>query len=46
MGEERFNRYLEAFHEEAPTSIRLNPRISQGEKRCHLNASLSPSEVP
>lgn len=26
MGEERFNRYLEAFNEEAPTSIRLNPR--------------------
>ena len=26
MGEERFNRYLEAFNEDAPTSIRLNPR--------------------
>ena len=23
MGEERFNRYLEAFNEEAPTSIRV-----------------------
>ena len=29
MGEERFNRYLEAFNEEAPTSIRLNP-FTQG----------------
>ena len=26
MGEARFNRYLEAFEEEAPTSIRLNPK--------------------
>ncbi len=25
MGEERFHRFLEAFNEEAPTSIRLNP---------------------
>ena len=25
MGEERFNRFLGAFNEEAPTSIRLNP---------------------
>ena len=25
MGEERFNRYLEAFEEEAPVSIRVNP---------------------
>lgn len=46
MGEERFNRYLEAFNEEAPTSIRLNPRISQGVKRGHLAADLSPCEVP
>ena len=46
MGEERFNRYLEAFNEEAPTSIRLNPRISQGVKMCHLAADLSPYEVP
>ena len=29
MGEERFNRFLEAFNEDAPTSIRLNPRTSQ-----------------
>ena len=26
MGEERFNSFMEAFNEEAPTSIRLNPR--------------------
>ena len=26
MGEERFNSYLEAFQEEAPVSIRLNPQ--------------------
>lgn len=26
MGEERFDRYLEAFNEEAPVSIRINPR--------------------
>lgn len=26
MGEDRFHSYLEAFNEEAPTSIRLNPR--------------------
>ena len=25
MGEERFNSYMEAFNEEAPTSIRLKP---------------------
>ena len=29
MGEERFNRFLQAFNEDAPTSIRLNPRTSQ-----------------
>ena len=26
MGEERFNCYLEAFEEEAPVSIRVNPK--------------------
>ena len=25
MGEERFNRFMEAFNEDAPTSIRINP---------------------
>ena len=28
MGEERFNRFLGAFDEEAPVSIRVNPRIA------------------
>ena len=26
MGAERFSRYMEAFDEEAPVSIRLNPQ--------------------
>ena len=26
MGDERLNRFLEAFNEDAPTSIRLNPQ--------------------
>ena len=28
MGEERFNRFIGAFEEEAPTSIRVNPKYS------------------
>ena len=32
MGEERFNRFMGAFEEEAPVSIRLNPR-TQGKHR-------------
>ena len=28
MGEKRFNRYMEAFNEDAPVSIRLNPRFN------------------
>ncbi|WP_036915567.1 hypothetical protein [Prevotella sp. P6B4] len=28
MGEERFSRFMGAFEEEAPTSIRVNPRIA------------------
>ena len=35
MGEERFNRYMEAFNEEAPTSIRLNPRYHTGARPQH-----------
>ena len=31
MGEERFNRFMEAFDEEAPTSIRINPRWAPAE---------------
>ena len=30
MGEERFNCYLEAFEEEAPVSIRVNPKMHRG----------------
>ena len=35
MGEARFNRYMEAFNEEAPTSIRLNPRYHTGARPQH-----------
>ena len=28
MGDERYNRFVGAFDEEAPTSIRVNPRIA------------------
>ena len=35
MGEERFNSYMEAFNEEAPTSIRLNPKYNFGAKPQH-----------
>ena len=35
MGEARFNRYMEAFNEEAPTSIRLNPRYRTGARPQH-----------
>ena len=32
MGEERFNSYMEAFNEDAPTSIRINPKkVSRSE---------------
>ena len=39
MGEERFNSYLEAFEEEAPVSIRLNPRTQRRQSPCVLAAS-------
>ena len=32
MGEVRFNRFLGAFDEEAPVSIRINPRYSRSEE--------------
>ena len=32
MGENRFNRFLGAFDEEAPVSIRLNPRLLRSEE--------------
>ena len=35
MGEARFNCYMEAFNEEAPTSIRLNPRYHTGTRLQH-----------
>jgi len=38
MGEERFNRFVEALDEESPTSIRLNPHTSPRE--------VSPCKVP
>ena len=35
MGEERFIRFMEAFNEDAPTSIRLNPRtLGEGSFLC------------
>ena len=30
MGEDRFNRFMGAFDEEPPTSIRLNPKLISG----------------
>lgn len=49
MGEERFNRFMEAFDEEAPTSIRLNP-LHRGivpcgskERQCQDEESAAPS---
>jgi 16S rRNA C967 or C1407 C5-methylase (RsmB/RsmF family) len=41
MGEERFNRFMKAFDEEAPTSIRLNPRIINNEKLVMSNCDYS-----
>jgi 16S rRNA C967 or C1407 C5-methylase (RsmB/RsmF family) len=42
MGEDRFNRFLGAFDEEAPVSIRLNPRAQGDCPRC----ALAEGEVP
>ena len=40
MGQERFSRYMEAFDEEAPVSIRLNPKkISQSDGSCIPSAA-------
>ena len=33
MGEERYNRFMGAFNEEAPTSIRINPKFLRKEER-------------
>ena len=50
MGDQRFTRFMEAFNEDAPTSIRLNPRnTSQGDRpfvRQNLTKGLTPCEVP
>ena len=50
MGDQRFTRFMEAFNEDAPTSIRLNPRnTSQGVRpfvRQNLTKGLTPCEVP
>ena len=44
MGEERFNSYLEAFHEDAPVSIRLNPKKSLKWRVLALQASRAGAE--
>ena len=33
MGEERFNRFMGAFDEEAPVSIRINPKFKRKVER-------------
>ena len=42
MGEERFNCFMEAFNEDAPVSIRLNPRTLGNGPHC----ALAEGEVP
>ena len=44
MGEARFNSYLEAFHEDAPVSIRLNPKKSLEWRVLALQASRAGAE--
>ena len=49
MGEERFNRYLEAFEEEAPVSIRVNPKHRgkhRGTVPCVSSAADNTGTVP
>ena len=43
MGEERFSRFMEAFNEDAPTSIRVNPRLISNEKLVISNCDDSDS---
>ena len=43
MGEQRFNRFMEAFNEDAPTSIRVNPRLISNEKLVISNCDDSDS---
>ena len=46
MGEERFNCYLEAFEEEAPVSIRVNPKMHRGTVPCVSSAADNTGTVP
>ena len=46
MGEERFNRYLGAFEEEAPVSIRVNPKMHRGTVPCVSSAADNTGTVP
>ena len=48
MGQERFSRYMEAFDEEAPVSIRLNPKIYQSGsfKTSPISQKNRPSDIP
>ena len=41
MGEERFNHFMEAFDEDAPVSIRINPRFSRKEEEGNHNSQFS-----
>ena len=45
MGDERFERYLKAFEEEPPVSIRLNPRKVEGEGGRWKEENLSPGAL-
>jgi hypothetical protein len=44
MGEERFNRYLGAFEEEAPVSIRLN--VTGGRFFCNIAGDVTKEPSP
>ena len=50
MGEERFSRYMEAFHEEATVSIRLNPKKVSQRDGSFITSAISqknrPSGIP
>ena len=46
MGEDRFNRFLGAFDEEAPVSIRVNRRKVKGESFFSRKDVPSPSPIP
>jgi 16S rRNA C967 or C1407 C5-methylase (RsmB/RsmF family) len=46
MGEERFIRFMKAFDEDAPTSIRINPRFSRKEKCSAADSALESNLIP